>query len=97
VRFGWDERKNRANLRKHGISFEAATPAFYDRFALVLRDREVDEEIRWKLLGKANETVLLVAHVYEENGNEEKIRIISARKATSREAKEYHAQFHSGR
>jgi hypothetical protein len=97
VRFSWDEGKNRINLRKHGISFEAAIRVFDDRFALVLQDREVDGEIRWQMLGKANGAVLLVAHVYEEDGNEEKIRIISARKATSREAKEYHAQFHSGR
>jgi uncharacterized DUF497 family protein len=97
VRFSWDERKNRANVRKHGIRFDAAIRVFDDRFALVLQDREVDGEIRWQLLGKANEAVLLVAHVYEEDGNEERIRIISARKATSREAKEYHAQFYSGR
>jgi uncharacterized DUF497 family protein len=41
--------------------------------------------------------LLLVAHTYEQDDDEERIRIISARKATPGEAEAYHAQFHAGR
>jgi hypothetical protein len=45
---------------------------------------------------KAIEVLLLVAHTYEQDDDEERIRIISARKATPGEAETYHAQFHTG-
>lgn len=97
LRFSWDERKNRANRRKHGVSFEAATRVFRDRFVIFQQDREVDGETRWQAIGKASETVLLlVAHAYEENVDEERIRIISAREATRAETEAYFAQFHAG-
>lgn len=95
TRFSWDERKNRANQRKHGVSFQAATRVFRDPFAVFEQDRDVDGERRWRSLGRMNETVLLlVAHVYEED-EEERIRIISARQATAREKEIYFDQFHA--
>ena len=88
--FVWDERKNRANQRKHGISFETAILVFRDALHLSTQDREVEGELRWQTLGMVRETqVLLVAHTVLEVGNEEVIRIISARKATARERSIY--------
>jgi uncharacterized protein len=49
MRFEWDERKNRANQHKHGVSFELAARVFADEFCLVYKDR-IDEktgEQRW--------------------------------------------------
>ena len=99
VRFSWDERKNRANRRKHGVSFETATRVFRDRFVIFEQDREVEGEPRWQAIGRANPEssellLLLVAHTYEEE--EERIRIVSARKATPREERAYREQFHAG-
>jgi hypothetical protein len=94
VRFSWDERKNRANRRKHGVSFEAAMRVFRDPFVIFEQDREMEGEPRWQAIGRANEVLLLlVAHSYEQDDEKERIRIISARKATPAEAEAYHAQF----
>jgi uncharacterized DUF497 family protein len=94
TRFSWDERKNRSNRRKHGVSFEAATLVFDDPHVLFAQDREVDGEPRWQAIGKAGETVLLlVAHAYEEEDGEEAIRIISARRAAPEEREIYFGQF----
>ena len=80
MEFAWDERKNRANQRKHRLSFEAAILIFDDPFHISLQDREVDGEARWQTIGMAGMNVILAAHtVDEENGV---IRILSARKAT---------------
>ena len=101
VRFSWDERKNRANLHKHGVSFEAATRVFRDRFVIFEQDREIEGEARWQAIGKASPgtslVLLLVAHTYEQDDDEERIRIFSARKATPSESEAYHAQFLAGR
>jgi uncharacterized protein len=98
VRFSWDETKNRSNLRKHGISFEIARLAFADPFAIFDQDREVDEEVRWQAIGKiSRKTVLMVVHAYEDDEGEERIRIISARRAATREREIYNRQFYPGR
>ena len=88
--FEWDERKNRTNRAKHGVSFEAATLVFDDPHAVGVPERtEVGEE-RWKTVGMAAGVVpLLVVHTHREEDGEEYIRIISARKATPRERKTY--------
>jgi uncharacterized DUF497 family protein len=96
-RFSWDERKNLANRRKHGVSFEAATRIFRDRFVIFEQDREVDGEPRWQAIGKTSGTLLLVAHSYEQDEDEERIHIISARQATPGEEEAYYAQFVAGR
>ena len=97
----WDERKNRANRRKHGLSFETARGVFRDQFVIFEQDREVEGEARWQAIGRASPgtspVLLLVAHTYEQDDDEERIRIISARKATPCESEAYHAQFHAGR
>lgn len=89
IRFEWDENKNEINKRKHKISFEEAQTVFYDEQALVIDDPEHSEmEERFIILGlskKAN--LLVVCHCYRDSDSV--IRIISARKATKSEIKQY--------
>ncbi|MGA2326166.1 MAG: BrnT family toxin [Bryobacteraceae bacterium] len=90
MRFLWDEAKNRRNRAKHKVSFETARLVFDDPCALSMQDRVAEGEERWQTLGLAGgAVVLLVAHTYMVEGDEEVIRIISARKATARERKVY--------
>lgn len=100
VRYEWDERKSRQNQRKHGgISFELAALVFEDEQRLIELDR-VDEagEQRCHVLGAVSVEpgigdVLLVVHLYrEEEGDEEIIRIISARQADKNEYRRYQEQ-----
>jgi uncharacterized DUF497 family protein len=94
MRFVWDEGKSRSNLAKHKVSFETAKLVFDDPFAISVQDRTVEGEERWQTLGMVGGLViLLVAHTYQDEGGEEVIRIISARKATPRE-REFYEQAH---
>ena len=86
--FEWDERKSRKNRLKHDISFEEAVYAFLDDDALVIVDPDHSaEEERFLLLGMSNRNRLLVVVHCLRNGDT--IRIISARKATANEEKQY--------
>jgi len=87
----WDEKKNRTNRLKHGVSFETATLAFADPYSLTQRDFGFDQEERFITLGAIGPgAILFVVHVsYESAEREEVIRIISARPATSPERKSY--------
>jgi uncharacterized DUF497 family protein len=88
--FEWDETKNRRNRAKHGVSFEAAMFVFDDPRAVGVPQHTDEGEVRWKTVGMAAGVVpLLVVHTHREEGGEEYIRIISARKATPRERKTY--------
>ncbi|MGO9528750.1 MAG: BrnT family toxin [Verrucomicrobiia bacterium] len=88
VEFAWDERKNRINKQKHGVSFEMASAVFDDPYHLTRQDREGDGEPRWQTIGIVGGIhVLLVAHTVDED--EEIIRILSPRKATRRERSMY--------
>lgn len=91
MKFEWDPRKERANLQKHGVTFEQASYVFADPFALNLYDPEHSEaEDRWVLLGKSlNELILVVVHTFEDEDGVEFVRIISARKASKREQQAY--------
>lgn len=90
MRFEWDAAKSEANLRKHHVSFESARAVFDDPFHLSVLGRVVDSEERWLTMGLAEGLVLLVvAHTYRDDGDEEVVRIISARKATRKERREY--------
>ena len=90
VEFEWDPDKNESNQTKHKISFETALHIFKDPFLLSKQDRFENGEYRWQALGVINgETVLLVAHTSYFDDIIEVIRIISARKATSQEKREY--------
>jgi uncharacterized DUF497 family protein len=83
----WDPEKARRNKAKHGIDFEEATSVFRDPLLLVMPDPEhSQDEERWIALGKSIREILLVV-VHTED--EWTIRIISARKAESRERRQY--------
>ena len=85
----WDEKKNRDNILKHKISFEEAQTVFYDPDAKIIADPDhSNEEDRFIILGLSKMlNLLVVCHCYREN--DEIIRIISARKATKNESKQY--------
>lgn len=87
--FEWDNEKNRINQKKHGVSFEEAKSVFYDDNAIQFWDEEHSEmEDRFLLLGISSKMrILLIVHCYQEE--ESVIRIISARKATKKESKQY--------
>ena len=89
LRFVWDEKKNRANRRKHGVSFQEAQTAFYDENAKVYADPDHSEdEARFILLGISFRLrVLVICHCFRENDSV--IRIISARKADKLEERDY--------
>jgi uncharacterized protein len=89
MRFEWDEEKSRLNLQKHKVSFERAAGVFDDPNSLSIPD-EYEFEERWRTMGLVDGVVVLVViHIEREEGDETVIRIISARKATRREAEEY--------
>ena len=54
VEFTRDDKKNQANQRKHGISFETAILVFDDPLSVSVQDREVDGEARWQAIGMVN-------------------------------------------
>ncbi len=87
MKFEWDPAKAKANRVRHGVSFEDAQAIFADLNAIETLDESSDEP-RWRLLGRAGPNLLMV--VYTERGN--RIRIISARKASKREQKVYLGQ-----
>ena len=89
LQFEWDENKNTINKKKHGISFEEAETAFYDDEAVVIPDPEhSQDEERFILLGfSAMVRLLTVCHCFR--GEDDIIRIISARKATRIETEQY--------
>ena len=84
-----DERKNKANQKKHRVSFEEAQSVFFDEDAIEYYDPEHSKsEDRFIMLGlSAHLRVLVVCHCYRENDSV--IRIISARKATKKERVNY--------
>ena len=89
LRFEWDSRKAAANLRKHGVSFDETRSVFVDERAKLIDDPDhSEEEDRFVLLGLSSALrLLLVCHCYRTEGNV--IRIISARKANTKESKSY--------
>ncbi|MBV8964308.1 MAG: BrnT family toxin [Hyphomicrobiales bacterium] len=94
IRFEWDERKNRTNQRKHGVSFEVAARVFLDPRNVSRQDRMEGGEHRWQTSGLTGGFPLLVvvhtATEIDEDGEVvEIIRIISARRANRQERRRY--------
>ncbi len=90
--FEWDPAKAGENLRKHRVAFPRAAQVFLDPDAISIYDEEhsIDEE-RWITLGKdTNDVFLVVVHTFRKIDEENvTIRLISARRATRKEAAEY--------
>ena len=89
IHFEWDRAKAALNKRKHGVSFEEAQTVFYDEYAVEFFDPDHSErEGRFIMLGMSFALrLLVVCHCVREA--QSVIRIISARKATRREAEHY--------
>ena len=89
MRFEWDPNKNISNQNKHGIAFEEAQTVFYDEYAILFDDPDhSEEEDRFLIIGiSQRERLCIVSHCYR--GEDEVIRIISARKATKAESTYY--------
>lgn len=88
--FDWDSDKAKNNLAKHGVSFELAQTVFDDPLHLSTLDEKQHREERWVTIGRsAQNNALVVVHTYRDRGRAEIVRIISARRATRKEAKQY--------
>lgn len=87
MKFEWNPKKAKSNLRKHKVSFDEAATAFNDILSFTFDDEaHSDVELRYVTLGMSYQgRILVVAHTMRG----EKVRIISAREATSRERKWY--------
>lgn len=87
MQFEWDDDKAQANLAKHGVSFDEALNCFHDPEQVAFYDPEhSDDEDRELLIGHSEQARLLIVSY---TLREPVIRLISARKATRREAKIY--------
>jgi uncharacterized DUF497 family protein len=87
IEFEWDPAKAEANVRKHGISFEEATTAFFDKLSFTIPDPlHSEDEARFVLLGQTSTGQLIVV-VHVDRGA--RIRLISARPATRKERRQY--------
>lgn len=90
--FDWDPSKAEANIARHGVAFELAMTVFLDPLAMSrFDDDNSDDEPRWVTLGETrNAQLLVVVHTYAEMApNRVAIRIISARRPTGREMRQY--------
>ena len=84
--FEWDEGKDAVNQKKHGVSFQKASEAFFDPFNLTIADPDHStEEARLILLGFTTSKLLVVSFTERRDA----IRIISCREANSKERKLY--------
>jgi hypothetical protein len=98
-KFFWDEAKALANERKHGIAFVLATDVLRDPLRVTSRDIDHENsEDRWSVVGltKSGILVVVICAIADREDNE-RVRIISARKATSRERREYESGNYSVR
>ena len=93
MRYEWDDEKNEANGQKHGITFDRAMAVFADPDRLTVRDDRQDYgETREITLGVIENRIFYVVTTEREGGAV--TRIISARKANSRERRHY-ANYHT--
>ena len=90
--FEWDDRKAKANLKKHRISFDEASLVFNDPHRLTGPDPHPDGD-RYRTIGAIGtltSVVVFVVHTEDEGDEGEEVRrIISARKASAEERRRY--------
>ncbi len=92
MEFEWDDNKADMNLKKHGVRFSEAVTIWLDHTALELPDPDhSSSEERWIRLGYSTQAHMLVV-VYVEKIEGERVRVISARKATRSEQEQYHSR-----
>ena len=87
--FEWDEDKNASNYAKHGVPFEQAELVFKDLFAVGKYDDRADYgEDRYTIIGMVEDVLIFVAYTERDD----RVRIISARRATPHEQDDYYRQ-----
>ncbi len=87
MEFEWDPEKAKINLTKHGVSFPHASTIFGDPLSMTFHDPDhSDDEDRYITIGSSADDVLLIV---SHTDRDERIGIISARKATRRERRIY--------
>lgn len=88
--FEWDPEKARTKLAKHGVAFNLAEHVWADPLHLIVPDRFDGGEQRWHAIGMVGPVaILLVVHTYPDSANEDRVRIVGARKATAHERRRY--------
>ena len=88
MQFEWDDQKEKANIAKHHIDFATAALVFKDRNRLEWYDAAHSlTEDRYVTIGMINDVAFIVTVVYTER--HDRIRLISARKATKQERRKY--------
>jgi uncharacterized protein len=88
MKFEWDRQKAKANIAKHGVSFERAKAVFADELAITEPDNDATE-VRWRIMGLAEGVLIFVVYTEQEVEGEQIIRLISARQPTRAERKRY--------
>lgn len=92
MQFEWDTEKEKINITKHKMDFKTAAFVFNDEYHLEFYDDEHSgEEDRYKAIGLIGKTLVVATVIFTERG--EKIRIISARKATVKERRLYYDDY----
>ncbi len=86
MEFEWDDQKAQGNLQKHHIDFRDAAHVFFDANRIDDEDYRAEEE-RYRTIGMVNGRLLFVVYTWRED----RVRIISARKATKYERQKYYA------
>ena len=93
--FTWDDRKAELNVWKHSVTFELASEVFSDPF-YIIREDFYPSETRFQVIGKSHTSpsdIFLVIYVeHATRDGEDIVRLISARKATPKERRVYHAE-----
>jgi uncharacterized DUF497 family protein len=94
LEFDWDPVKAESNAAKHDVTFEEAMSTFHDPLARSIPDPDAIGEERWVTLGQAaTGNLLVVVHTWVDmNGERSLVRIISARRPTRSEARQYREQ-----
>ena len=91
-RLGWDERKRRTNIAKHGIDFAALPPLFSTPYLIDFDSEHSDHEERWRLLGMLRQRVA----VFVVRIDAAALRVISARYADDEETRHYYENCFGG-
>jgi uncharacterized DUF497 family protein len=89
MRIESDREKELQNRRKHGLDFSFASLVFADPLAVTVYDRHENGEDRWHTFGMVETYLLLVVHAYPDPEDDQWIRVIGLRQATSQERKRY--------
>jgi uncharacterized DUF497 family protein len=93
MEFVFDPEKARKNLRKHGLDFSVAEAIFDDEHGFSVDDSHHDGEYRYRRFGAIglNFRLLIAVYMFPDPDDEDLVRIISIRKATKAERRQYEA------